>query len=696
MVTESGRVLDVYFRTVSVKDEKGRITALVATGTDVTHNKRRQNLLKRYNSVLKAQSEASTDGILVVNERGIVSNYNKRFHEIWALSPSVMDAGDPTKIWEVASQLLPDSETFYQTALSTSESETETIKDILEFTDGRIFEQASFPICSPLGEPYGRVWFFHEITEQRRSEEQLRAAMREAEEANKAKSYFLANMSHEIRTPMNGIIGMTGLVSETELDNEQRECVDTIRASSESLLVVINDILDFSKIESGKLELENIIFDLRDCVEEAVDTLALQATEKGLDIAYVIDNAVDSLLLGDPTRLRQVIVNLIGNAVKFTAKGGVSVQVSPYQEDGDDLMLQISIRDTGIGIPADRVSSLFDSFSQVDASTTRKYGGTGLGLSISKNLSELMGGSMWVESELDKGSVFHFTCKLQKSTTNLDSADRDQLNVLDGKKAAIIEHNDFSRASLVNQSENFGMKPVEYKSIAEFESGISENSDLSVVFVELGLDRLQPDELVDRVRRQCCDIKMPIVVCGPLGSVHSSRGSSDNVYSLLKPFKLANTKRFLLEALGQNTRKVKKTATNTVKPGESMPMSILLAEDNVVNQKVATRLFLKFGYEIDVANNGSEVIKAIEQNEYDLVFMDIQMPEMDGLEATRQIIEKWGGDRPRIIALTANAMREDKENCFEAGMDEYLTKPFKRSELLDAISCTYKKMTVGS
>ena len=696
MVTESGRVLDVYFRTVSVKDEKGRITALVATGTDVTHNKRRQNLLKRYNSVLKAQSEASTDGILVVNERGIVSNYNKRFHEIWALSPSVMDAGDPTKIWEVASQLLPDSETFYQTALSTSESETETIKDILEFTDGRIFEQASFPICSPLGEPYGRVWFFHEITEQRRSEEQLRAAMREAEEANKAKSYFLANMSHEIRTPMNGIIGMTGLVSETELDNEQRECVDTIRASSESLLVVINDILDFSKIESGKLELENIIFDLRDCVEEAVDTLALQATEKGLDIAYVIDNAVDSLLLGDPTRLRQVIVNLIGNAVKFTAKGGVSVQVSPYQEDGDDLMLQISIRDTGIGIPADRVSSLFDSFSQVDASTTRKYGGTGLGLSISKNLSELMGGSMWVESELDKGSVFHFTCKLQKSTTNLDSADRDQLNVLDGKKAAIIEHNDFSRASLVNQSENFGMKPVEYKSIAEFESGISENSDLSVVFVELGLDRLQPDELVDRVRKQCCDIKMPIVVCGPLGSVHSSRGSSDNVYSLLKPFKLANTKRFLLEALGQNTRKVKKTATNTVKPGESMPMSILLAEDNVVNQKVATRLFSKFGYEIDVANNGSEVIKAIEQNEYDLVFMDIQMPEMDGLEATRQIIEKWGDNRPRIIALTANAMREDKENCFEAGMDEYLTKPFKRSELLDAISCTYKKMTVGS
>jgi CheY-like chemotaxis protein len=492
---------------------------------------------------------------------------------------------------------------------------------------------------------------------------------------------------------MNGIIGMTGLVSDMELDHGQRECVDTIRASSESLLVVINDILDFSKIESGKLELENIMFDLRDCLEEAVDTLALQATEKGLDIAYVIDNEVDSLLMGDPTRLRQVIVNLIGNAVKFSAKGGIAVQVSPYQEDGDDVMLQISIRDTGIGIPPDRISALFDSFSQVDASTTRKYGGTGLGLSISKNLSELMGGSMWVESELGEGSVFHFTCKLQKSALNFDSADKDKLNVLDGKKAAIIEHNGFSRASLVKQSENFGMKSVDYNSIAQFESNIIESSDLSVVFVELGLDGLQPDELVDRLRKQCGDSKMPIIVCGPMGSVYSSRGSSDNVYSLLKPFKLANTKRYLLEALGQNRCKVKKAAANTVKPGESMPLSILLVEDNVVNQKVATRLFAKFGYKIDVANNGLEAIKAIEQNEYDLVFMDIQMPEMDGLEATRQIIEKWGDSRPRIVALTANAMREDKENCFGAGMDEYLTKPFKRADLLDAISATYHKKT---
>ncbi len=691
MMTESSRVLDVYFRTVSVRDEKGRITTIVATGTDVTHNKRRQNLLKRYNSVLKAQSEASTDGILVVNERGIVSNYNKRFHELWSLSPSVMDAGDPTKIWEVAANLMPEPEAFFKRSLEISESETETVKNVIEFVDGRIFEQASFPICSPLGESYGRVWFFHEITEQKRSEERLRAAIREAEEANEAKSYFLANMSHEIRTPMNGIIGMTGLLGDTELDREQQECVDTVRASSESLLVVINDILDFSKIESGKLELEHIMFDLRDCVEEAVDTLALQATEKGLDIAYEIDNSVFSPLIGDPTRLRQIIVNLVGNAVKFTEKGGVVIKVEPYGLEEKDMMLRFSVCDTGIGIPADRLDSLFESFSQVDASTTRKFGGTGLGLSISKNLSELMGGKMWVESDLGEGSKFHFTCRFNKAAFNFDAVEKQRTQFLKGMEIAIVDHNEFSRGCLVSQAENLGMKVFAYPSIEDMETGLGSTGKLSLAFVvEQGLDGMAWDEAVKRVRKVTDTADLPVVLCGRLGSVHIRQGATDKVFSLLKPFKLGNTKRCLLEALGQDQPKIKKAEAKGVKPAETMPLSILLAEDNVVNQKVATRLFAKFGYEIDVANNGVEAIKSIEEGEYDLVFMDIQMPEMDGLEATRCIIERWGDDRPRIVALTANAMREDRENCFEAGMDEYLTKPFKPNELRDAIASAYR------
>ena len=691
MTTESSRVLDVYFRTVAVRDEKGRITTIVATGTDVTHSKRRQNFFKRYNSVLKAQSEASTDGILVVNERGIVSNYNKRFHEIWSLSPSVMDGGDPGKIWEMASQLMPEPQAFLEKAHSISASETETIKDVLELVDGRIFEQASFPICSPLGESYGRVWFFHEITEQKRSEEKLRAAMLEAEEANKSKSYFLANMSHEIRTPMNGIIGMTGLVSDTDLTQEQRECVDTTRASSEALLVVINDILDFSKIESGKLELESILFDLRDCVEEAVDTLALQATEKGLDIAYVIDSGIETSLLGDPTRLRQVIVNLVGNAVKFTSKGGVCIKVGKVEEDDSQLKAQFSIQDTGIGIPEDRVGRLFESFSQVDASTTRKYGGTGLGLSISKNLVELMGGTMWVESIITEGSTFHFTVSFSKSAIGGLTSEVVNVDDFSGKKALVIEHKEFSRASLSSQIESVGAIPVPLESVASIEEVDIDPKELILAFIESGIDGLSGDEAIEAVRKQCGVAELPVVLCGPLGSVHTSGDQPGKVMSQLKPSKLASTKRHMLESVGKVERTVKKAEKSTEKLGERMPMSILLAEDNLVNQKVATRLFKKLGYKIDVANNGLEVIKSLEEGAYDLIFMDIQMPEMDGLEATRQVIAKWGEERPRIIALTANAMREDREKCYEAGMDDYLTKPFKPVELEDAIAKTYEK-----
>jgi len=691
MSTESSRVLDVYFRTVAVRDEKGRITTMVATGTDVTHSKRRQNLLKRYNSVLKAQSEASTDGILVVNERGIVSNYNKRFHEIWSLSPSVMDAGDPEKIWDMASQLMPEPQAFLEKAHSISASETETIKDVLELVDGRIFEQASFPIYSPLGESYGRVWFFHEITEQKRSEEKLRAAMLEAEEANKSKSYFLANMSHEIRTPMNGIIGMTGLVSDTDLTQEQRECVDTIRASSEALLVVINDILDFSKIESGKLELESILFDLRDCVEEAVDTLALQATEKGLEIAYVIDSGIETSLLGDPTRLRQVIVNLVGNAVKFTSKGGVCIKVGKVKEDDNQLLAQFSIQDTGIGIPEDRVGRLFESFSQVDASTTRKYGGTGLGLSISKNLAELMGGTMWVESVINEGSTFHFTVAFSKSAIGALSSETGSANDFDGKRALVIEHKKFSRASLCSQLESVGVTPIPLESVAGIEEVDIEGDNLILAFIESGIDGLSGDELIEAVRKQCGVAELPVVLCGPLGSVHTSGNQPGKVMSQLKPSKLASTKRHLLESVGKVEPTVKKAEKSTEKLGERMPMSILLAEDNLVNQKVATRLFKKLGYKIDVANNGLEVIRSLEEGSYDLIFMDIQMPEMDGLEATRQVIAKWGEERPRIVALTANAMREDREKCYEAGMDDYLTKPFKPIELEEAIAKTFEK-----
>ncbi|EDY84334.1 PAS fold family [Verrucomicrobiia bacterium DG1235] len=693
VMTESGRQLDIYFRSVSVKDEKGRVSALVVTGTDVTHNKRRQNLLKRYNSVLKAQSEAATDGILVVNERGIVSNFNRRFCKIWGLSTNLMDVGRPEKIWNVASKQVADSEAFFERAMKISEDETETFKDVLDFEDGRTFERTSIPISSPLGESYGRVWFFHEVTEQKRSEERLRATMREAEEANRAKSYFLANMSHEIRTPMNGIIGMTGLLSETTLENEQHDYVDTIRASSEALLVVINDILDFSKIESGKLEIENIMFDLRDCMEEAIDTLAIQATEKGLDVSYVFGKEVPGSLLGDPTRLRQVIVNLIGNAVKFTAKGGVVVRVDPFHIKDDDVILHFKVTDTGIGIPADRIDRLFGSFSQVDASTTRKYGGTGLGLAISKNLVELMGGSMWVESEDGEGSTFHFTVSFNRAAFSFDMGATRKPDKIAGNKAIVIDHQAFSCESLTSQLELFEVRVVTGSTLGDLETLVSKHPDTNVVFVESGLGGLGYKDLKEKIRALAQRDDIRVIFTGRLGGVQLGENADAQTLSLIKPYKLENVKTRLLEICGKAAPRIKKVAQDGTKLGEQKPLRILLAEDNVINQKVAKRLFKKMGYEISVAQNGLEAVAMIGENEFELVFMDIQMPEMDGLEATREIIKRWPSERPRIIALTANAMREDRENCFAAGMDGYLTKPFKLDDLKDVIAKTYNRLS---
>jgi signal transduction histidine kinase/DNA-binding response OmpR family regulator len=662
---------------------------------EISDRKRVEDELRWKTAFLEAQVNATVDGILVVNAENKRLLHNQQLVKQWNVPQEIIDDTDDASLFNYVLNLTKDPEQFKVRVGYLYEHPDEISRDELEFKNGLVLDRYSAPVLGKEGQYYGRVWTFRDITQRKQTEAALLRAKIAAEAANQAKSEFLANMSHEIRTPLNGVIGMTELALDAKPDAVQREYLETIKYSADTLLTVINDVLDFSKIEAGKLDLEAFDFNLRDSLEETLKPLALRADEKGIELLCDIAPDVPEMVQGDSSRLRQVVLNLIGNAIKFTHQGEVALKVEIESQEQDSHLIRFTIRDTGIGIPAEKREAIFQPFTQADTSTTRKYGGTGLGLTISARLVSMMGGKIWFESEPGKGTQFHFTARLKA----LPCQDRTEVviptEILRGMNVLIVDDNATNRRILREMLVCWEMQPHEAESgaqaLKQLISAQAAGNPYHLILTDMHMPHMDGFTLVEQLRQVPGLSTMAIMMLtstGYLGDAERCKKLGITSY-LVKPVRKWELLHAILKLLGQtNSIRVSEVAVSDHETTLSKGLCILLVEDNRVNQTVAVRVLEKMGHSVALANNGKEALSILTRQQFDLVLMDLQMPEMDGLSATRNIREqeKQTHSHLPIIAMTAHALKGDRERCLEGGMDGYVSKPININELKDAIA----------
>ncbi len=693
---------------IPLRDDDGAVVGLVGVSRDVTQERRAALEVAEHRRLLRTVIDAIPDSIVMLRDNDHVTMVNQAAARDF---PSHSDASE-IEGRTLGELLPPAAAALFADGCRTIAESGQAILNVEHRApgdDGRTLSTSRVPVKDADGQVVGVVGVTRDVTAQIEAREALVRARDAAQAATQAKSEFLANMSHEIRTPMNGVIGMTSLLMDTPLDREQRDFVETIRTSGDALLTIINDILDFSKIEAGMLSLEVHPFELRKAVEEALDLVAQPAAEKGVELAYLIEDGVPRTVRGDVTRVRQVLVNLLSNAVKFTPSGSVCVRVnasSPDAAAGATTEIEFAVQDTGIGIAADKLGLVFESFSQADASTTRQFGGTGLGLTICRRLTEMMGGEMGLESELGAGSTFRFSIQAEVAASEKRVFLRSEQPALEGRRVLIVDDNDVNREILTRLSSRWRMESDEARSGAEAIAASAlareQGRPYDLVLLDMQMPGMDGLEVAQALRGP----DGPVIVMltsisreGGLREVARQAGVHRLLYKPTKPSQLYDV---LIEAF--DGRPAPEPAPPAGPPGttawiarpdpptlDPAAVRILLAEDNVVNQKVALRLLDRLGHTADVVADGAEALAAVEARAgaggaYDVVFMDVQMPEMDGLEATRRIrASDVVTNQPWIVSLTANAMEGDREASLDAGSDDYVPKPVQLQSMREAI-----------